>query len=681
MKSPVLQADGLTIDYRLGTDWVRAVHEVSLHASAGEVHGLVGESGSGKSTVALALMGYRAQNARVTAGRALIDGVDLLALTPRERRAHWGTTVSLVPQDALASLNPSYSVGEQIAELLRLNQQASRAEAWTRAVEMLGQVRITDPAATARQYPHQLSGGMQQRVMIAMALVARPRLLILDEPTTSLDVTTQAAIIALVRDLVRAEGAAAVYVSHDLALVAQLCDRITVLYGGEVMESGRTELVYRAARHPYTIGLIASLPRLERDPSARLATIPGSAPALTGRPPACMFADRCPAALDQCRREKPPSETTPDGRQVKCWRWREIAAGSLTIAARPTGEHAPPMIGGPLLEGRDLRKRYERGGWWASRRGKVDGVQALDGLSIHMAQGETLGVVGESGSGKTTLARIIVGLEKADDGEVELLGVKLAPSVGQRPQAMRQQLQMIFQNPAGALNPYVSVGDALGRVVSRFERGLTDDALRQRVEGLLASVRLTPDYAQRYPAELSGGERQRVGIARAFASQPSLILADEPTSALDVSVQAAILNLLKDLRAAERTAYLFISHDLRAVSYLADRIIVLYRGTIVEEATPAQFAAAPFHPYTELLLAALPDPDSPPAVVEPQDMAALGVPTGRGCPFAGRCPRKAGPICDEVTPPWRMTPAGHHIYCHIPLDELTEMQTTPGERR
>jgi peptide/nickel transport system ATP-binding protein len=682
--APVLQAENLSLDYLLGSDWINAVQGVSLSVGAGEIHGLVGESGSGKSTVALALMGFLAPNARVSSGSVQLDGENLLALSPEMRRDRWGKRVSLVPQDALASLNPSYRVGDQIAEVLRAHEGIARAQAWQRAVAMLEEVRITDPPSVARKYPHQLSGGMQQRVMIAMALIARPRLLILDEPTTALDVTTQAAIIALIRDLVREEGAAAVYVSHDLALVAQLCDEITVLYGGEVMESASSKLLTRHPLHPYTISLLASLPRLKNDPGARLPTIPGSAPALTARPAACVFSDRCPAALELCRTEKPPDERTPDGRLIKCWRWPEIEADTLKIKQEPIIQHsAAPDVSETLVTARRLEKRFGESNWWSRLRGRpANGVHALDDVTVTVPTQRTVGVVGESGSGKTTLARVIIGLETADSGTIELLGAQIAPSVSKRPQSVRRQMQMIFQNPADSLNPFMTVGDALERTISRFDGSLTKAQARERVGELLDAVRLTADYAARYPAELSGGERQRVGIARAFAANPALILADEPTSALDVSVQAAVLNLLKDLRAEEGAAYLFISHDLRAISYLADLILVMVHGAIVEEATAGQFTAPPFHPYTELLLAALPDPSAPHTAAELAANDANGsATTGRGCPFADRCPRKLGAICDEEYPPWRETAEGHRILCHIPLDELVVMQAQPGTGR
>ena len=658
MSDPVLRAEGLTLEYRIGDTWYTAVRDVSLAVEPGQIHGLVGESGSGKSTVALALMGSLAPNARIAGGRVWLDGESLLDLSPADLRQRWGRVISLVPQDALAALNPSFTVGEQIAEVARLHLGLGRGEAWLRAVDMLNQVRIEKPATVAKKYPHQLSGGMQQRVMIAMALVARPRALILDEPTTALDVTTQAAILDLVRDLVAIDGAAAVYVSHDLELVRRLCDPITVLYGGEVMESGASDRVTEASWHPYTISLMASLPRITRNPTTRLPSIPGSAPSLTARPPACVFSDRCPVALDQCVAEKPPIETTPDGRLIRCWRWREIAGGTLGIVSPDTTAHTEHRVDDTvLLRAASLEKTY------------AGGARALDSVTVRLRRGETLGVVGESGSGKTTLARVIVGLEAPDSGEIELLELRLAPVVEGRKQSVKRQLQMIFQNPADALNPYQTVGGALGRTVERLTGETNPGRIRERVQALLEQVRLSPDYAQRLPSELSGGERQRVGIARAFAAEPALILADEPTSALDVSVQAAILNLLKDLRAERQTAYLFISHDLRAVSYLADRILVMVRGQIVEEATPEQFAAAPFHPYSEVLLA------SQNGLSADTRESETGSPVTRACPFADRCPRKVGPICDTTDPPWQATAEGHHIRCHIPLADLTALQS------
>ncbi len=682
----VIRAENLNIDYKLGGGWLNVVRDVSLSIEPLEIHGLVGESGSGKSTLALALMNYLAPNERIASGSVLLDDADLLSKSPAEMRDIWGRQISLVPQDALASLNPSYNVGDQIAEVTRLHQGLSRRASWVQAVDMLRRVKIADPEVVARRYPHQLSGGMQQRVTIAMALSTQPRLLILDEPTTALDVTTQAIIVDLFRDLIRDNGAAALYVSHDLGLVAQLCDRVTVLYGGEVMESATALDLYKHSVHPYTISLLASLPRPTLGTETRLPTIEGVAPSLAERPPACVFASRCPAAIAICHAEKPPLETTDGGRMVKCHRWREIADGTLVIDTAPKEQptdsapkagyvlranHVFKYFGAPRLIDRLAKRAFA-----------PDATRAVDDISVRVRTRSTLGLVGESGSGKTTLARLIVGLETADQGEMELLDLPLNLELKARSRDTLRDLQMVFQNPNDALNPYLMIGQQIARTLSRLSpEKLTKAQVAVRVTDLLAAVRLTPQYATRYPSELSGGEKQRVAIARAFATNPALIVADEPTSSLDVSVQSVILNLLKDLRAQQGASYLFISHNLDAVSYLADWIAVMYLGEIVEEGTVEQVYSPPSHPYTEALLSAIPIPD--PTVhrhnvrLEGEIPSARDIP--KGCRFHTRCPRKLGTICEAETPPWRDAGDSHFIRCHIPVEALTILQQTLPE--
>lgn len=664
---------GLTLEYRLQTGWVTALEDVSLSITAGQIHGLVGESGSGKTTLALAIMGYLPANARIAAGEILFGGHDLTKRTVDQLRELWGSEISLVPQDALAALNPSIRIGEQISEVAR-RQGKPRAEADALAVSMLTQVRIADAEDVARRYPHQLSGGMQQRVVIAMALVSRPRLLVLDEPTTSLDVTTQAAILDLVRDLIRANDTAALYVSHDLGLVSQLCDQVTVVYGGEVMASAPTRALFQRPLHPYTIGLIASRPRFTMDSETRLPTIDGVAPSLAERPRGCVFADRCAAALDRCHAEKPPLETVEPGRTVKCHRWSEIAAGTLVLrqsheSAAVGGEPLP----GHVLKANDLVKTFSQGGLLARRSAPV---HALNEVSLNIRRRSTLGVVGESGSGKTTLARCIVALETADSGTLELLSIPLSLNLKQRDRSTLRSLQMIFQNPNDSLNPYHTVGHILTRTIQRLDPSAPRPDIQSRMLRLLEAVRLSPEYASRFPNELSGGERQRVGIARAFAADPALVIADEPTSALDVSVQSVVLNLLKDLRASKGVSYLFISHDLRAVAYLADWIIVMYLGQIIEVGNAAQVYLAPSHPYTEALLSALADVGDDVAQelirLEGDPPSASHIP--RGCPFHTRCPRRLGEICETVEPPWRDAGDDHFIRCHIPIDDLIRIQ-------
>lgn len=681
---PILEAEHLCIDYRLGSQWVNAIRDVSLTISAGEIHGLVGESGSGKSTLALALMRYLAPNARVSQGDIRLDGVSLLSKSRPEMEQIWGRDLCLVPQDPLAALNPAYTVGEQIAEVTRQHQGLSKSEAWAGAVAMLQKVRIADANAVAQKYPHQLSGGMQQRVVIAMALNTQPRLLILDEPTTALDVTTQAVILDLFRELLHEHQAAALYVSHDLGVIREMCQRMTVLYCGEVMASAPVAGVYQRPIHPYTIGLLASIPRVEIGASnTRLPTIPGTAPSLSQRGQGCVFAPRCPVALDRCYTEKPELETISHGRMVKCHRWNEIDTRTLRVEYKDytpesqRSREAPEEIPEYVLKAQQVSKTF--GGRSLFKRllmRRTNRVQAVKDVSVTVRRYSTLGLVGESGSGKTTLARCIVGLETADDGRMTLLDAALPPTLADRPTTLKREIQMVFQNPSDTLNPYMTVGQMLRRTLERLGAAASPSDVEKRIAELLDSVRLSNDYVNRFPNELSGGEKQRVALARAFAASPALVVADEPTSALDVSVQAVILNLLKDLRAREGASYLFISHDLRAVSYLADWLIVMYQGEIMEEGTTEHVYSIPSHPYTEALLSAIPSTDP---LEQNKHIRLMAEPNQnaerRGCPFAGRCPRQIDRICEDEAPPWREAGDDHRIRCHIPLDELTRLQT------
>lgn len=679
---PVIQAKHLSIEYKLNRQWVNAIQDVSLSVDPLQIHGVVGESGSGKSTLALALMRYLVANARIAAGEILLDGDDLVKKSDAEMRQIWGRHLNLVPQDALAALNPAYTIGDQIAEVTRLHANLSSADAWAQAVEMLRGVRIADPEAVARRYPHQLSGGMQQRVTIAMALSTQPRLLVLDEPTTALDVTTRAVILDLFRDLIRDNQAAAVYVSHDLGTVAQLCDCVTVLYAGEVMESASVTDLFAKPLHPYTIGLLASLPRPSgiKSIETRLSTIEGVAPSLTERPHACVFAPRCPVALAAagCFTEKPPLENV-NGTAVRCHRWREIAAGEIDAQNKPEGKAANTLPReGYVLQARNLVKRFgEQSLFDRLMRREPSYVHAVDGVNVRIRERSTMGLVGESGSGKTTLARCIVALEAADSGEIDLLGVQISNSLQERDKNTLRNLRMVFQNPNDTLNPYQTVGQALERPLRKLADNLDETQIQARVTELLESVRLTAEYAHRYPSELSGGEKQRIAIARAFAANPALIVADEPTSSLDVSVQAVILNLLKDLRAEKGASYLLISHDLDVVAYLADWIGVMYLGQIVEEGDTEDVYHVPSHPYTEALLSAraVPDPTRESGIIrlDGDVPSARHIPSG--CRFHTRCPRKIGAICEQQEPPWADAGDGHRIRCHIPVAELVVLQS------
>lgn len=689
MSEYVIQAEQLSVEYRFNKKWLNAINDVTFRVKPLEIHGLVGESGSGKSTLAMAMMRYMARNARISDGAILLDSENITNYSPKKLRKIWGTQMSLVPQDPLSSLNPSYTIGNQMVELTKLQFDHTQTEAVKYAIDMLDKVKIADPDDVIKRYPHQLSGGMMQRVMIAMALSTQPRLLILDEPTTALDVTTQAVILDLFRELVGDQtifqsGGGALYVSHNLGTVAQLCDHVTVLYGGEVMESAPVTELYKQPIHPYTVGLLESLPS-HGGTETRLQTIDGVAPSLAERPKGCVFANRCHVAIDKCHSQKPPLDTVnDDNRLIRCWRWQEIASGELSLdrkaqASAPTSKPREMHV----LDLTAINKQFGSLSLFDKLTGKdFKPVRAVNNVSFKINARSTLGLVGESGSGKSTLARCIVALETADSGQLELCEVSIPNTLSQREQESLREMRMIFQNPNDALNPYQTVGQSITRTLEKLSNeNFNREAMEQRVIELLEAVRLTGEYRHRYPNELSGGEKQRVAIATAFAANPALIVADEPTSSLDVSVQAVILNLLKDLRAEKGVSYLIISHDLDVISYLSDWIAVMYLGQIVEEGTSSEVYNVPSHPYTEALVSAIPVPDP---TVENKIIRLDGdIPSARdiptGCPFHTRCPRYLGDICKNVIPPWRETDNGHRINCHIEIDDLIALQSQTQE--
>jgi peptide/nickel transport system ATP-binding protein len=676
---PVISVEELSIDYRIGHDWLEAVRNVDLRINPLQIHGLVGESGSGKSTVAMAMIHYLARNARVSAGRIIFDDTDLRSVSDKELKKVWGNRIGLVPQNTMDSLNPSLRISQQMTEVTKHHLGITGAEAHQGAADALRHVQIADPEQVLSRYPHQLSGGMVQRVMIAMALSTRPRLVILDEPTTALDVTTQAVILDLFRKLIKEEQAAALYVSHDLGTVAQLCDYVTVLYAGEVMESAPVEELFARPRHPYTAGLMACLPSAAGGNESRLTNIDGVAPGLGSRSSACVFADRCPLATTQCRSSKPPLEDTGDGRMVRCWRWQEMAAGTVSPFERSSRvEGGTPPERSLVLTATEMSKRFAEKRILGRLTGKPQsGVQALKQVSIEVNRRSTFGIVGESGSGKTTLARSILALTRADGGTLTLRDRPIGLELSKRDRETLRNLRTVFQNPDDSLNPYRTVGQTIGRTIRKLSATSQNRGeVRTKVGALLLAVGLSEDYYDRKPAYLSGGEKQRVAIARAFAPNPDLVIADEPTSSLDVSVQAVILNLLKDLRATEGASYIVISHDLEVVGYLADHIAVMYLGEIVEQGGRDSVLSFPSHPYTEALLSAAPTPDP---AVRHRPIALRGeVPSPRnrpsGCPFHTRCPRKIGDMCETQTPPTRLGEDGHEIRCHYPLEQLRRLQ-------
>ncbi len=678
--SPLLQINTLSVAYETGNEWLTAVHEFTLSIKAGETVGLVGESGSGKSTVALAVMSYLGVNGRIIDGEILFNGRNLPDLSDKEMSTIWGQQINMVPQDPQSALNPSLKISEQLTEPLRQHNNLSKKEARTRAIELLDLVRVPDPQRVADSYAHQISGGMQQRVMVAMALATEPPLLILDEPTTNLDVTTQAAVLDLFRDLIVEQDTAVLYVTHNLGVVANICDRVAVLYAGEFVEEATTSDLFRKPLHPYTQGLLDSVPQLGHNKvDSQLPAIPGQIPSLRERPPACVFAPRCPLAIEICRTERPSLDKTSTGRQIRCHRWAEIEAGEINTRQTGTAVSAPPpQSNETLLQLNEVEVYFDvnRSIIDALKRTPKQHVKAVDGISLTLKRGETLGLVGESGSGKTTLSRAIIGLTPRTGGEMILLDAQLPDTVAARKLETLKHVQYVFQNPEEALNPYLTVGSTLRRPFITL-LGLSKEEADKEVLSLLADVRLPAEYAQRLPTQLSGGEKQRIAIARAYATNPDLLIADEAVSALDVSVQASVLNLLNELQLKHNNAMLFISHDLAVVGYLADKIAVVYVGKLMEVADAQDLFQPPYHPYTEALLSAIPltDPDAQQQEhirLDGDVPSQINVPSG--CPFHPRCPRYLGDICKTETPPWQELPNDKRIFCHIAADELAQIQ-------
>ncbi|MFI4989140.1 MAG: dipeptide ABC transporter ATP-binding protein, partial [Alphaproteobacteria bacterium] len=607
--APVLELDRVRLSFVTRLGEINVTPGLSLRIARGEALGLVGESGSGKSTVAFAILRYLGPLGRIMGGRILFEGRDIAAMSEPELRAIRGRRIAIVYQDPMSSLNPVMTIGRQLMEVPMLHEGLSTEAARTRAVAMLAEVNFADPAAIMARYPHQLSGGQQQRIVIAMALIAKPALLIMDEPTTGLDVTVEAAVLELVAALRRRHDTALLFISHNLGTVAQLCDRIVVLYGGEAVEEGPIREVFRNPRHPYTRGLLDCLPRLGRSKAEMpLRPIPGQALSPAARPPGCGFAPRCSHADPQaCKRGTIPRVVLAGepAHQVLCVKaaslepWRPVSGA----AAAPGVESAAPV----LLATERLAKEYRPSGGPFGGRGRP--VQALNGVDLAMRRGETLAIVGESGCGKSTFARLLSGLEVASAGRIELDGEEIgALRVEARSAQLKRKLQMVFQNPDSTLNPSHRVGYSVARALKRL-KGLGSAEAERETQRLFEVVKLSPELAQRMPHQLSGGQKQRVAIARALAGAPEVVIADEPVSSLDVSVQAAIVNLLVELQAERHDSLVFISHDLGVVRYLADHVAVMYLGKIVEFGPTDAVFVPPHHPYTEALLSAVPEPD------------------------------------------------------------------------
>ena len=600
----MLTIDDLTVRYRTPAGEIEALTSVSLAVAKGSTLALVGESGSGKSTVALAAMGLLPAEGRVAGGRILIERDDVLTMTPAARRALRGTRMSLVFQDPFSVLNPSLRIGEQVGEALVHHRGFTRAAAHARAVELLDEVGIVDPARVARAYPHELSGGMRQRALIAGALAPEPELLILDEPTTALDVTIEAQILDLLETLRDRRGLTMLFISHNLGVVRRIADEVAVLYAGEVVEQGRTGEVLRAPMHPYSKGLLAAIPRLAQEKRA-LAAIPGRLPDLRVPPAGCRFAARCPFATPESA--APQALIDLGERRVRCANVR-----TLRDVAWPVEAHSPratvASAATTIVDVQGVSKSFSQASGFVRglipRFRRIE-LKAVDDVSLTIAAGEVLGLVGKSGSGKTTLGRTILRLIEPSAGTIAIAGEIVTGKPQRALEPMRRAAQIVFQNPDSSLNPRKTVRELLGRPIARF--GLAPKAeIPARIAALLDLVRLPAHYADRYAHQMSGGEKQRIGIACALATNPRFIVCDEPVSALDVSVQAAIVNLLTDLRDRLGVAYLFISHDISVVAHLADRVAVMHRGKIVEVGPADTIMRVPQHPYTRRLLDAVP---------------------------------------------------------------------------
>jgi peptide/nickel transport system ATP-binding protein len=657
-----LQIENLDVVYKVRGRDRQVLSDLSFRIGRGEAYGLVGESGCGKSTAALAAVRYLPRNGRVSAGRIHVDGRDLLAMSPGDLRTLRAKSVSMVYQDPGRALNPSIRVGNQLAEVFEF-AGLSRRESRERSIAMLERVRIVDPGRVMERYPHQLSGGMQQRVSIAMALAIHPALLILDEPTTGLDVTVEAEVLDLVEQLRNEFGTSILFISHNLAVVARVCERVGVLYAGKLVEEGSTAAVFSDPRHPYSVGLMRCLPRRgRRKDHGRLDTIPGFLPLPGSVPQGCIFADRCGLADDHCRAVEPPLIDLGGGRASRChYHDRAPELPRVLSADAPTAAK-PPASAKPILGIRNLSKTFDSG---------KHSVIALRDINLDLMPGETLGLVGESGSGKTTLARLILGLAAPDKGgRITLDGDTLPAALVGRSTQQVKQLQIVFQNPDSALNRAHTVRGLIGRAITKLA-GIRGGAVISRLLELTRVVRLADRYLTAKPRQLSGGLKQRVAIARAFAGDPRVVVCDEPTSALDVSVQAAILNLLADLQAMQGVSYVFISHDMGVVRYLSDRIAVLYLGRLMQVGTAEQVFAGPYHPYTEALLSAIPTLEGR----QPERIRLMGeIPSAidppKGCVFHTRCPHKIGAICEMQEPPLTDIGEGGVVRCHIPVAEL-----------
>ncbi|UWQ94128.1 ABC transporter ATP-binding protein [Rhodobacteraceae bacterium M385] len=677
---PILEIENLSISFFTRLREIPAVMDFSCTVMPGEAMGLVGESGCGKSTVALGVMQDLGVNGRIVGGTIKFKGRDLNAMSQEELRDLRGSEIAMIYQEPMASLNPAMKIGKQLMEVPMIHEGVSEKEAYKMALDVVTDVRLPDPERMLKSYPHQLSGGQQQRIVIAMALMSKPSLLILDEPTTALDVTVEAGIVDLVKGLGEKYGTSMLFISHNLGLVLETCDRLCVMYSGEAVETGSIEDVFDEMQHPYTQALFRSIPLPGADKNARpLVAIPGNFPLPHERPPGCNFGPRCDYfESGRCDAAPVPMERVPgnDRHASRCVKFKEID-WNAPIELAATTEKAP--IGDVVLKVENLKKYYEVAANALFGGGDKKVVKANETLSFEARESETLAIVGESGCGKSTLAKVLMGLETATDGSIVMGSQEIQnTAIEDRDTKTVSNVQMVFQNPFDTLNPSMTVGRQIIRALEVFKIGNSDADRRNRMLELLDLVKLPRAFADRMPRQLSGGQKQRVGIARAFAGDAKIVVADEPVSALDVSVQAAVTDLLMEIQRREKTTLLFISHDLSIVRYLSDRVMVMYLGHVVEIGDTQQVFSPPYHPYTEALLSAVPIADTSVEkkhiVLEGDIPSAMNPPSG--CPFQTRCNWKSevpGGLCDRDVPPMRTLADGHQIKCHLAEDILARM--------
>jgi peptide/nickel transport system ATP-binding protein len=670
-KESLLSVDSLDVKFAVEDGTIDALRDVSLDVQKGETVGLAGESGSGKSTLALAIVQYLDANGWVDGGTITFEGKDLGSATKSELRSIRGNRIAHVAQNPARSLNPSMTIGAQIRETIELHQDIENdADATARVHEVLEQVNLPNPEAIADRYPHELSGGQQQRALLAIGLSCNPDLLILDEPTTGLDVTTQAKFLDLVEDLKAEYDAGILLITHNLGVISEIADRVNILYAGEMLEKGPVDDVFTSPANPYTQALLATTPEIAENKEVK--PIPGRIPELDDIPEGCIFADRCEFATEECRSGDIAMETVDSAtdHESRCLHWQDVLDNPIDV---PEKEVSQRTAGEPILRINDLSKYYDEGGLVKNLISDHEPVKAVNDVSLDIHEGEAVGLVGESGCGKSTLGRTLLKLHEVTSGSIEYNETDIDSLSKQELNEFRSECQIIFQDPEASLNPNRTVREILERPLKLFTDKSADER-RTRAEELLTQVNLGGDIIDKKPHELSGGQQQRVAIARAFAADPSLIVLDEPVSSLDVSVQASILNLLEDLCEEYGTSYLLISHDLSVIEAICDRVAVMYLGEIIESGSTEQIFEPPYHPYTRALLSSIPTLD--PHEEKSRIRLEGDVPDARnppsGCSFHTRCPQKIGEVCETDDPELDDRGDGHCISCHLSDEEMSE---------